>query len=166
MRSRVVSAVVVGGLLLALAGQSDAATIKTTQTPDEVKQAAEDCLTAYFGYVPEEWELEEFYQIVMDEAGNTEPDEGIGAVADVVANRCRSEKFPDTIHEVIYQKGQFQPVGDGTFGRFEVTDRVYEICADHISEGAHYPGILFFTAGRYNGSGHPAFVIGHHYFSF
>ena len=132
----------------------------------ELEKSREECLINYFGYVPSDEELEDFYQIVMDESGNTEPEDGIGAVADVVANRCRSSKFPDTIDGVIYQRNQFQPVGDGTFGRFEVTDLVREICSDHIENGPFYPSILYFTAGRYNGSGTPAFVIGNHYFSY
>lgn len=127
-------------------------------------QSPEERLTEYFGYVPADWELQEFYQIVMDEAGNTEPEDGIGAVADVIANRCRSDRFPDTIHEVIYQKNQFEPIVAGTFGRFEITDLVYEICDDHISEGAMDTEILFFTAGAYNPYCKPMYVIGNHYF--
>lgn len=120
-------------------------------------------LRNYFGYVPEEWELQEFYQIVMDECGY-EPEDGIGAVSDVIANRCRSDQFPNTIHEVIYQKNQFEPIVAGTFGRFEVTDLVYEICDDHIAEGPMDTEILFFTAGNYNPYCEPMYIIGNHYF--
>ena len=38
---------------------------------------------------------------------NTEPIEGQIAVAQVVLNRVRSESFPDTVSEVIYQERQF-----------------------------------------------------------
>lgn len=51
-------------------------------------------------------------QIVYSEA-NGEPFEGMIAVANVVMNRVESDKFPNTIKDVIYQKGQFQPVSNG-----------------------------------------------------
>jgi len=52
---------------------------------------------------------EEIYllaQLIYNEA-NTEGLNGWIAVAEVVKNRIASEKFPDTITEVIYQKSQF-----------------------------------------------------------
>ena len=52
-------------------------------------------------------------RIVSAEAKG-EPTEGQIAVANVVLNRVVSEQFPDTITEVIFQKGQFSPVGNGT----------------------------------------------------
>ena len=36
------------------------------------------------------------------------------AVANVILNRVKSEEFPDTIKDVIFQRGQFQPVSSGT----------------------------------------------------
>lgn len=132
---------------------------------EEVENGRREALINYFGYVPTDDEIALWTQLVMDECGHTEPDAGVAAVADVVANRVRSERFPNTIRGVIYQTGQFQPVGDGTFGRFYITDRVREICSDCICEGVQYP-YLFFTAGQYNGSGTPGEVIGHHYFSY
>jgi N-acetylmuramoyl-L-alanine amidase len=51
-------------------------------------------------------------RIVRAEA-QTEPFEGKVAVADVVINRVESPQFPDTIEDVIYAPGQFQPVSNG-----------------------------------------------------
>lgn len=51
-------------------------------------------------------------KIVMAEAEG-EPYEGKLAVANVVLNRLRSSNYPDTIHDVIYQKSQFSPVSNG-----------------------------------------------------
>ncbi|AZV43794.1 cell wall hydrolase [Peribacillus asahii] len=42
-----------------------------------------------------------------------EPYQGKVAVATVVLNRVEHEDFPDTVHDVIYQKNQFQPVANG-----------------------------------------------------
>ncbi|MCO0599755.1 cell wall hydrolase [Peribacillus butanolivorans] len=46
-----------------------------------------------------------------------EPYRGKVEVAGVVLNRLDSNEFPDTIHEVIYQKNQFSPVGDGSINK-------------------------------------------------
>lgn len=43
--------------------------------------------------------------------------EGKVAVATVVLNRVDSERFPDTIKEVIYAKNQFSPVADGSINQ-------------------------------------------------
>ena len=51
-------------------------------------------------------------RLVQCEAGG-ESLEGKIAVANVVLNRVKSETFPNTIYDVICQKGQFQPVGNG-----------------------------------------------------
>lgn len=45
-------------------------------------------------------------KVVENEAGG-EPYEGKVAVVNVILNRMRSGKFPSTIREVIFQKGQF-----------------------------------------------------------
>lgn len=52
-------------------------------------------------------------QIISAEAKN-QPYEGQVAVGNVVMNRVESPSYPDTIREVIFQKGQFSPVSDGS----------------------------------------------------
>ncbi|WP_332631399.1 cell wall hydrolase [Halalkalibacter flavus] len=59
-----------------------------------------------------EKELDLLARIVRAEA-QTEPFKGKVAVADVVLNRLESPQFPDTIKEVIYEPGQFEPVMNG-----------------------------------------------------
>ena len=130
----------------------------------QVEEAKIRCLTNYFGYVPTDEELDLFYRTVQAECGNTEPEDGIGAVADVIANRCRSDIFPDTLTGVITQKNQFTTWSNGAIAEAKIQPWVYEICDDHISEGAVYDDIYYFTAGYYNPYCEPAFVIGHHYF--
>lgn len=44
-----------------------------------------------------------------------EPYEGKIAVGSVIMNRVKSDKFPNTMLEVIHQKSQFSPVGSGRF---------------------------------------------------
>lgn len=52
-------------------------------------------------------EERELLACVVYAESNTEPIEGQIAVAQVVLNRVRSESFPDTVSEVIYQERQF-----------------------------------------------------------
>lgn len=42
-----------------------------------------------------------------------EPFIGKVAVANVVLNRIKSDKYPNTMNDVIYQKRQFSPISDG-----------------------------------------------------
>lgn len=57
-------------------------------------------------------------KIAMAEAEG-EDAEGKALVMLVVLNRVRSDKFPDTVKEVIYQEGQFSPISDGRFDMVE-----------------------------------------------
>lgn len=57
-------------------------------------------------------ELRLMSAIIYCEAG-IEPYAGKKAVGIVVMNRKKSKAFPNTIKEVIYQKGQFQPTRNG-----------------------------------------------------
>src|SRR5690606_8918568 len=52
-------------------------------------------------------------QIIHAEAKG-EPYEGKLAVGNVIHNRVKSEQFPNSIKGVIFQKGQFQPVRNGS----------------------------------------------------
>ncbi len=61
-------------------------------------------------------EIDLLARIVRAEA-QAEPFEGKVAVASVVLNRVDSPKFPNTIKEVIYQQGQFQPVSNGEISK-------------------------------------------------
>lgn len=69
--------------------------------------------------------------IISAEAGNCSWDM-MTYVGSVVLNRVKSEKFPDSITEVVYQAGQYTPVTSGTLyseptdGAIEVTDYLLE----------------------------------------
>lgn len=117
---------------------------------------------------PEEDEADDQFellcQIVMCEGGYTEPDDGIRAMADGVLNRMDSPLFPNTIAEVVYQKGQFEPVGSGRLWSYVPTERVIQICAEETQHRT-YPGILFWRTGHYHAGTKPLVHIGHHYYS-
>lgn len=100
--------------------------------------------------------------IIECEAGNQSM-EGKVAVGDVVLNRVRSDQFPNTIHGVIYQEGQFVPVAEGimaaTLARGPNASCVE--AARQALSGVNYVGnALFFRTNN----GRPGQIIGAHVF--
>lgn len=88
-------------------------------------------------------------RIVEAEAGG-EDEDGKLLVANVVLNRVNHERFPNTVTEVVMQKGQgvaqFSPTVDGRFQNVTVSEETYEaveraLYGEDLSRGA-----LFFCA--------------------
>jgi spore germination cell wall hydrolase CwlJ-like protein len=52
--------------------------------------------------------------IIYAEAEN-QCEAGQQAVGIIIMNRVNSDKFPNSIEEVLYQKGQFTPISNGRF---------------------------------------------------
>lgn len=97
-------------------------------------------------------ELEVLLRIVEAEAG-CEDEDGKLLVANVVLNRVENESFPDTVTEVVFQRGkgvtQFSPVANGRFYTVEIskeTESAVEraLAGEDISDGA-----LYFAARKY-----------------
>ena len=93
-------------------------------------------------------EERELLACVVYAESNTEPIEGQIAVAQVVLNRVRSESFPDTVSEVIYQERQFStaPILDSvtpTENNYEAVDLAFEL------EVVPYD-VLYFSRGAEN----------------
>lgn len=87
-------------------------------------------------------------RIVQAEAGG-EDEMGRIMVANVVLNRVKSEKFPGTITEVIYERSngipQFQPTNKQSFETVEASEST-RICVDRALAGEDYAqGALFFA---------------------
>ncbi|MED4261986.1 cell wall hydrolase [Priestia aryabhattai] len=107
-------------------------------------------------------------RLVEAEAGG-EPYAGKVAVAVVVLNRVDSADFPNSIHDVIYQSGQFSPVSNGQINNTPSADSVRavnEALSENRSLGA---GSLFFynpstAVSRWLDSRPTTIVIGHHVF--
>lgn len=82
-------------------------------------------------------------KIVQAEAGICD-EKGRILVANVIMNRVRSKEFPDSITEVVYEKGQFSPVMDGRINSVKVTDLTVE-CVNRALSGEDYSqGALYF----------------------
>lgn len=101
--------------------------------------------------------------IIYCEAG-CEPYVGKVAVGNVVMNRVKSDRQPDTISEVIYAKGQFSPVRNGSLERAlrnnSADASCYQAALEALSGSRPVGDKLYFR--RVNGrSGQ---IIGHHVF--
>lgn len=101
--------------------------------------------------------------IIQCEAGS-ESYTGKVAVGAVVMNRVRSSRFPNTISGVIYQRGQFSPVGNGALARVLASGNISSACrqaaADALAGADPTGGKLFFH--RVNGRS--GLIIGNHVF--
>lgn len=82
-------------------------------------------------------------RLIESESG-TQCFEGKLAVGTVVMNRVESGYFPDTIRGVIYQKGQFSPVSNGTINNKPSDDALK--AAKEILEGSRVldSNVLYF----------------------
>lgn len=107
-----------------------------------------------------EEEIEMLAHLVKAEAGN-QTFLGKQLVVDVVLNRMRSSKFPNTISGVIYAQGQFSCVG--YFMKKTPSEEDYEAVYTEI-ENRQNEEVIYFRTGRY-GSGTPLFKEDDHYFS-
>lgn len=86
--------------------------------------------------------------IINAEAGN-QPLAGKIAVGNVVLNRVASSRFPNTVYEVIHQRGQFTPVSNGTINLTPNEQSV--IAAKLCLDGANTVGnALYFINPRYS----------------
>lgn len=100
--------------------------------------------------------------IIECEAGG-EPYVGKIAVGSVIMNRVHSDKFPNTIIEVIHQKSQFTPVKSGRFAIVLARGANAECtrAAQEVLNGANNINALFF---RMNNGLIDGTIIGNHVF--
>lgn len=95
-------------------------------------------------------EIDILANVVYAEAGN-QGYEGQRLVCSVILNRVESEKFPNTITEVVMQPGQFSCVWDGGIQRHKPTEETYQVCRDELRNRSNN-GFLFFRTTTYNSS--------------
>ena len=101
--------------------------------------------------------------VTMAEAEG-ESEEGKRMVIDTILNRVDSERFDNTIGEVIYAPNQFTSIWNGRIDRCYVADDIYQLVIEELSNRTNYD-VLDFTAYQYGAYGTPMFQIGNHYFS-
>ena len=101
--------------------------------------------------------------VTMAEAEG-ESEEGKRMVIDTILNRVDSERFDNTISEVIYAPNQFTSMRNGRVDRCYVTDDICQLVIEELTNRTNYD-VLYFTAYQYGAYGTPMVQIGNHYFS-
>lgn len=106
-------------------------------------------------------------QLVEAEAG-TQGYHGKLLVANVVLNRVRSDRFPDTIWDVIHQRYQFSVIGDGRFNRMasRISKESIAVATDALKGACLDRGILYFNSGPYCMNGRSAWKYKDHWFAY
>lgn len=103
---------------------SETSATKTTEITElESAASIEDNLIKSVDFSAEDADL--LLRIGMCEAGG-EDVECIASVMCVVLNRAWSDSFPNSVHDVVYQSGQFTPVQTGWINTVEPSDKCYE----------------------------------------
>lgn len=106
--------------------------------------------TAY-EYTQEDLDL--LAHVIYAEAGSDYcTDEMRYGVGSVVLNRVEDECFPDTLYNVIYQKGQYQCTWDGNIDKTP-DERSYRIAQDLLNNGSIFPSDVVYQAEFKQGSG-------------
>ncbi len=101
-------------------------------------------------YTISESDYDSLLKIVQAEAGG-EDETGKILVANVIFNRVNSSRFPNTVGDVIYAKGQFSPVAYSSFSNTKVSEST-KIAVDKALSGIDYSqGALFFCANSSSG---------------
>lgn len=103
-----------------------------------------------------EEDLDILMRIVEAEAGNQDV-EGRLLVANVVLNRVASEKFPDSVREVVFQEehgvNQFSPVSNGSIWTVKVSEETDEAVGRALEGEDISDGALYFVARKYADDG-------------
>ena len=146
-----------------LAAQAQAkAAEEAARIEAEAQQAALAAQAAQTAAISAE-ELKLLANIIYCEAGS-ESYVGKVAVGNVIMNRVKSASQPNTITEVVYAKGQFSPVRNGSLQRALSSDKADAACYQAAIEalaGAQPVGDKLFFRRNNGRSGQ---VIGHHVF--
>lgn len=108
-------------------------------------------------------EIELIALVTMAEAEG-ECEEGKRLVISTILNRVDSDRFPNTVKDVIYQPYQFTSVRNGRMGRCRVTDDICQLVREELQTRTNRD-VIYFSAGRYSSYGSPMFQVGNHYFS-
>ena len=144
---------------LAAEAQAQAAAVEAARIAAEAQQAAQAAQTAAVSAE----ELKLLANIIYCEAGS-ESYVGKVAVGNVIMNRVKSVSQPNTITEVVYARGQFSPVRNGSLQRALSSDKADASCYQAAIEalaGAQPVGDKLFFRRNNGRSGQ---VIGHHVF--
>lgn len=84
--------------------------------------------SSYSYAMSSDWDARESYELCKIAMAEAEGEglEGKAHVMMVVLNRVADDRFPDTIHDVIFQPNQFSPIGNGRYDRVEPDSECWE----------------------------------------
>ena len=102
--------------------------------------------------VTDESEIELLAKLMTAEQGYHADEYDYYLTGSVVLNRVRSEKFPNSIYEVIYQSGQYQCIQNGSIER-DYDDVAWEVAEELLTEGTNINEHIIYQAEFTQGSG-------------
>lgn len=108
-------------------------------------------------------EIELIALVVMAEAEG-QPEEGKRLVIDTILNRLDSNRFPNTVEGIIYQKNQFSSMWNGRSDRCYVKEDICQLVVQELATRTN-SDVVFFRADFYHDFGTPVMQVGDHYFS-
>lgn len=149
--------VIMALIVLAISLKPKARIIKETELETETELALEEYLDEY------EDNLYILSHVINGEACGCSWEMKIG-VGSVVLNRVKSEAYPDTIRDVVFQSGQYACTWDGNYDREPEEDSV-EAAEYLLRHGSQYPDEVVYQANFAQGSGVYE-VIGNMYFCY
>ncbi len=115
-------------------------------------------------YAYTEADVEALARIVYWEARG-EREQGQIAVANVVLNRVRDTRWPDTIQKVIAQKSQFTPYGNKRYFKVRIPKHFYNVAIRALEgEKAIPDSYCYFSVGKQSRYAKDFIRIGNHYF--
>lgn len=131
----------------------------------------DDHVPALLAHEAEPYSEEDFWllaKITMVEAGY-EGYEGQLAVANVILNRVKDDRFPDTIRDVIYAGKQFPPAHNGLLDKSEPNESVLKAVKDALNGKNNVADALYFhnpkvSGGKFWSSLDVVTTIGNHRF--
>lgn len=137
--------------------------VTVTTSIDDALEIVEEEVVEELPLTREEIEL--IALVTMAEAEG-ESETGKRLVIDTILNRVDSEisYFPDTVHEVIYQRNAFSSMWNGRVDRCYVREDICQLVEEELVNRKNND-VVYFTAGKYGKYGTPAFQEGNHYFS-
>lgn len=113
------------------------------------------CVVHAYEYTAEE--IVQIAKVVQHEAGN-QSEVGKRLVADTILNRVESDNFPNTVKEVLNQKGQYCNPSEYP------PKEMYSIVAQEIYTRTNNK-VLWYRTKQYHTYGVPIVKEGNHYFS-
>ena len=82
-------------------------------------------------------------RIVEAESGD-QTIKGRQLVANVILNRMKSEKFPNSVREIVFAGRQFSPVSNGSYYRVKVSSQTKKAVEKALKEKDNTNGALYF----------------------